>query len=545
MRALLHRLRTHVLSRWYVYLALLFILVVAFVLRFALFDHPLVANAGEGLRDLFVAQHALTYGEWPISGYQNSLSTMDNSPLYYYVVILLAAFNPTLLSTGIAFILLTCLTILGVFFLTRGLFGDGAGLCAAGFLAIAPGFIENAATFVWPPYTVASFVIASFLALFSASRARRPVLLVVSAMCMVGAVAIHQSALPMLLLYGVLALYVFREQSYSAKQILMVPLVAGATFVALFLPSFLALGEQTFVWGRRLHTFFSVSTAEALHRTAQQIPYAFGILRSFVDTNKLADTKDIIFAIALLVVGAWFFLSHHVSKKHKVLPVILFAGFILQVVITIALDAEGVPRHFEPAFWMVASILGVLIAKPISARAPAGVVVCALTMGVMVISGAVTDTRTVHAYGNIPAFDRPNERLVEDASSAISHTVQKLLMSEDIPDYGHFNVYALGNTHVEISSYIFWIPLEKKLGVILEQGPDTIMRAKHLYRSEDYLFLICMKRTSQYSVERCKEDFAVDRPNHELLETVFESEQLSVFLTKNRLYSAEEWKKPR
>jgi len=511
-------------------LCVLAILLVAFVLRFAAFDHPLATNGAEGLRDLFVAKHALLYGEWPIGGHANGLSTIENSPLYYYLVILLALPGMSFLSVSFMYVLFQCLFILLVFLFARSVFGRGVGLVAALLLAISPHYVVNVTGFfIWPPYFAAPFVILSLFALWVGYRDRKKTMVMVSPLLMLMALAIHQSTIAIIPLYACIGLYVTHKICFSFKHY-GISLIASLVFATvLFIPPILASDLSTFAWGTRITEDSPITFGEGLHQTIVGIPYMFGM---YGDPIKL----HVEFALALLLVLVfWFFFHSNEIKERKKYLVLLLIFIAAEIAVALVFDPEGIPRHFEPVLWMAPVVLGVLIATPIRRSLFVSIIGIA-TLSLFVFS-SLTDDRLMRTYPNIGLFDRPRYELMEHAVDAMVDEINSLQVQNGYTDYTFFYIYVMLASKNDLSSspLLFWLPLEERLGVRLDESPNSYFRKVPVTHRDDYLFYACFENRIGYSIEACLEQNEVLHPEHTTQKVVFEfsgNNNVAVYLAK-------------
>lgn len=516
------------MSKTHTLLLLFFILAVALVLRFAAFDHPLAQNAGEGLRDLFVAQHALMYGEWPLGGHHNGLSTVENSPLYYYIVIFFTLLGSTFLGIGTLYLLFQCAFIALVFFFTRKLFNTNAALIAAALLAVSPHYVVSVAgDFLWPPYFAAPFVVASLFALWHGYTYKKKIFTVASPILMLLALAIHQSTIAFIPLYAFATLYVAYKNTFSIKEYV----VAGVSFLivllVLFIPPLSVANFSETLWGVRIDSEQNITSLEGIYQTIVSVPYAFGVQ---------ANTSDVYAELAtmlLIILGLWFFSSRLVDRRQKQLTLFLVALLLSVVIVAIVFDPTGIPRHFEPMLWSVPVVLGVIMSAPFG-RSLFMSLLSTVALGLLLFA-SLSDSRLTEVYQNIGAFDRPHYQYVQDASTALEHEVRLLKSDYEFEDYTFFNIETYGGTHFRVSDYMFWLELEKRLGVQLEKSPNSVVGGFQSQHSDHYMFFVCLKHQRDYTRERCRNDFITRTPTHTIEKNVFESEEVTIFLAKENI----------
>ncbi|XKT74836.1 MAG: ArnT family glycosyltransferase [Patescibacteria group bacterium UBA2163] len=508
-------------NRYLIGIILIGVIIAAFVLRFAAFDHPLSMHAAEGFRDLFVAKHALIYNEWPLSGHHNGLSTVDNSPLYYYLIIGFALFTQSFFGVSVLFIIFQTVFVALVFLITRALFNSIAGLVAAFFLAFSPHYIITVTSdSIWPPYFAATFVVVSLWLLWRGDKQTHRALIIASPIAMLMAVAIHQATLALAMPYAALGLYV----AYRNRFLLKHYLIAGGMFLlcagVLFLPSLLT-HQGALQWGTRISDHTVIPVFDAFHLAFSQILYTFGL-------SGITSTAAAAVIISFITLSTWFIYSSKVLRKEKVFYGLGILFLVTQICIIVFFDPEGFLRHMEPALWILTVLLGVIITAPFIKQnhlmMGVSLIVCLVTLHAM-----VTDERMFRVYPNIGTFEYPHYQLMDRAVDALVEDIRYIKEEHQYTDYTFFNIHALSKTGSVVSPLVFWFPLEERLDARLEKSPNTVTGnfwAKHV---DDYLFYACFKQKNNYSDEQCLSDFSKQHTHHNIEKQVFYDDVLSIY----------------
>ena len=509
---------------------LLVILLGSFLLRFAVVDYPLGAQGGDGIRDYVVAQHALAYNEWPINGPPiGFIDGVRNSPAYYYLIIAIVAVNASFGFLAFGFALLQCALVAGTFFLGRALFGPVAGLYAALLVGILPTLIQTSAGFIWQPSVMEPFVVCSFYALVMSLKRSDPRLLVLSIALVLLACAIHLSVLGVLPLYAILCGYVGWRVLCGWTEYLGTALITLSIALVLFLPP---LTHPT-----NDHLTLTRTSAPSVGQALAPIPASvMPVVSTYLSTYGLrlplpnsGRLGEILF-IALTMGIAWYLAAATISKREK-LYVLMLLAFILQQIIVVALiDPQGVVRNLDPVIWALPIAIAALIDAAFRQRSY--FIAASALVAVLLLYNLASDPRVVHAAESIGNLSRPNEVTIDAAASAIASTARGLRAAHGYPDYRFFGIDALRSGNYNVESAVLWEPLEKIFSMPLVTVSDYNGGGLSDLNSNTYVFLGCFNNGDIYPRSECLQTFAAQNPTYTVEKTVYDSPQVTVYLTR-------------
>jgi hypothetical protein len=504
--------------------AVLFLSIIglSLLLRFAATDHTLGFHSADGYMDYMVADHALRFGDWPVQGPYNSfLPDVGNSPFYYYLLILFASIHNSPQFVGLCFLLLQCLCGAGIFFITRILFGRGAAYIALAIEALSFSSIVQSAGFIWQPYVMEPFVIGSFLFYFAGKKAGSLIFLWIGQFLFILSIALHMSVLALLPVYVFLLYREVRDVGGGWK---VFGFSISGIFVlsVLFLPSIIDLFNPSFLphVGSLKHTGLSGGILGAVIHVGELLAknISAGITRSIWSLIMFGTA----FAFVYVRKG-----TLPEIKRNLLLLGILAAVQVVFCAIVRVYTSGYVERYLAPIEWMLIIATAVLFyeifftSKMLSRFG--------ITFIGIVLFIIATSPFMYPILRNIPRFDHPREKAMEEASAAVVEEAKKIRIDHSYDSYSFFGFLGLySGGHV--NSYLFWQSVEKALNIktALDQAGYSVMLKR------PYVFIFCAKRDieTQYSDEKCLKAARTDTPEFTILKNVYQSEPISVYLAE-------------
>ncbi|MBI4067226.1 phospholipid carrier-dependent glycosyltransferase [Candidatus Gottesmanbacteria bacterium] len=145
------------------------ILLICLLLRVSQIDYPFAFKWGDGERDTLVANHIVSYQEYPLIGPHGLLSEkgLHNSPFYYYFLAFFLYFYNSPITLALLNISLQLLTLVILYLLGKNLFGEKVALLSTLLFGLNPHLISQS-EYIWQPYVSQPFGLTSFYLLFLA-----------------------------------------------------------------------------------------------------------------------------------------------------------------------------------------------------------------------------------------------------------------------------------------------------------------------------------------------------------------------------------------
>ncbi len=227
------RIQRFLRQHWSI-LILIAIVVLALWARFPLIGYPLTDTAqGEPSRDYLVANHILSFHEWPLTGPWNGFfSGFLNSPSYYYLIAFFLLFRNSIVFLVLVNILLQVITGILLYILGYKLFSESTGLSAALLFLFSNENIFFHSQYFWQPYVMQVVLILAFLLICMSFQNKRIGWLLAGISAFIFATSLHMSALGILPVFGVAAAASFKRMDPSQRKY---PFVISTAVGSLFL----------------------------------------------------------------------------------------------------------------------------------------------------------------------------------------------------------------------------------------------------------------------------------------------------------------------
>lgn len=507
-------------------LAIVLILIAGFWLRIAAYDNPLGYNGGDGYDDFLVASHIVHYHELPIFGPGNDFfPDFRNSATYYYVLAAFIAIWNTPAFLYIVFALLQMVVILGIYAIAEQLFDPLSGIIAAASTAFAPSLIFAEAAFVWQPYVMEPFCVASIYLFVRGMQRRSQKLLLWSLTLMLTALAIHLSILAILPIYGIALQYCLYK--ISGIRSVLIANALGFSLLVIFFALPLIHPASLGAWHTpHLDATFALNPITFLGQ-------AGNALRNLLSVHGISASipTEVIILIAF---AASYLISSGIPKTKK----LIFAALLLIILIYVSalslLSATNEIWEMVPIFWAVAIVVGVLISFAYNNSRqlwPVWVFVA-----IVVISMIVEDPIMQPIFSNALVLQRPNQQIMDEAMEKLQHDIEKVKSQNKYHDLRFFDIVVQRTENLPVRPAIIWEPLEKDL--------DTqFVRVNNAYggyalsplNSGTYIYLVCMGiRVADYPSKDCTNYFTATHSKYTIETIVYANPDLTIFRTTRR-----------
>lgn len=477
------------------------ILLISFLVRIPRFDYPIsgIFIWGDGTRDYLVANHILTYHQFPLTGPYNYFfdNGIVNSPLYFYLLaILLIPFN-NILSLSLINISLQILTLLLIYFIGKRIFSRNVAILGTTIYSLNPEIIKFA-DFIWQPSLMQPVIL---LALYFLIRPQTNLLFLQIGLVLFSlALTIHNTALSWLPIFIVLTFLILKKLKksliYSFATLSIIPL-------------------SLIIFHSPLFFFYKVNTDFKISLDFLNI----NLLSYFPNLNANLEVFFKIFYLNWAVGLILLILILAIYPKPKFLPVslfilpIIFSSFlskvrfhylILSAPFFVLLLVSTIDHFFKRLRWLKISMIVVVF---------------------LVFNGNSLF---------LNSFKKPlqNYNLTLNVVDKISKDLQDIKDQNNFKNYDFFQVNSLVDNNgiftYPVLDTIFLSPLEKRLNTKLAQLSDTSPYNHVQKNSKDYLVVSCFR----IKLELCQKEFQEKNFRYSLVKIIYEGSKFSVFLAK-------------
>ena len=518
--------------------ALFIVLILAsFAIKMASFDYPLLAHSGESSRDYLVANHIVTYGEFPLTGPGGKLPT---SPAYYYLLSSFLMISNDIMSLEMASTILWLLIILSIYLLGRFAFGPPQGLIAASLFSLTS--LSGGRTdlwhgsYIWATFMMQPFAHLSYLLLFLSYIKKNYPLLIISLFLIIFAGALYNSALGVLPVFMVLAFLVLKVMKKNALHYGGALLAIMGSFLLFYLPVFVHLMKNgqmgsfssrfTGVDNRLSYNIGDFSLVEGLFDSMlKQSGELMRNISHLVSAENIFHVNNALLVTALLFLGAGLYFFVFKKERRKKIYLIVIALTLVHQVILVYIIGDSQTRYFLPVtgllFIGVAEIMYSMFSKNTFFRLGGVFLFFLFVLG-------FTNSPALYSIKHNQAMRLHNLAVINSASDAVINEILSIQQREGFTDLNFFQI--ADQSHPSI----FWVPLEKKLNkkftkFSLGREPDI-----ETINNDNYIFLACYEHTDpEQEREKCVEQFLKSKSGYYTIERkIYSRDYLSIYTAK-------------
>ncbi|HEY4694791.1 MAG TPA: hypothetical protein VIH52_02395 [Candidatus Nanoarchaeia archaeon] len=517
------------------YLIFVVLLVLAFLVRWQRFDYPLAIDGGEGSRDYLVANHILVYQEFPLIGPWNAASdgSLQNSPVYFYLLSLFLVIKDSVILLGIVNILLQLLSITLIFLIALYAFGFGTALLAALIFSFGPEALRQS-NYVWQPYVMQPLALLSLLLLLIFYTKKNYTYLVAGILTLTFANALHNSAFSLVPLYLIIAFFALKQQGKGTKYYLFTLGAFVSSLLVFYLPVIYSGLSQAGNGGLETTQDFLIGS------TTEFIPHLTNVWTNLIhffslDVNNYTPGLNKYVTAVILICLAFYFCvlkNLKLEKKYTLVTVLFLAQTIL---LSTVLRSTQVIFYLTPIYGLFAILIGELVYRIFSQKKYLWIPGIVLIF--LLLRAVTLNFQTLSPIFNpkTPLLDisqRDNSQAIKASVNKVKTSVNKIQKDRGYQKLDFFQIQSYRTGSYPVSSAVLWAPLEKELGskfVKVSNNTDSLEQTN----SNDYAFLACFGVENQiYGSQDCLNRFSLQNPGYSVSEKIYSNPQLSIYLTK-------------
>jgi|GEM_PF-4049755 len=482
----------------------------AFLYRLVWLDYPLINT--EPQRDYLIAQHILTYKDFPSSGpcclFNGSYAPYRHPAIYYYLLSGILSINQNFMFLTFINLLLQLIPIIAIFILSSYLFSYKTGLLAIIFFSFNQEIFKNA-LFVWQPHLKQPFLYGSFLALFLFYRTNKYFLLLVSTILFFTACAIHLSSMTIAPFWFLALVFILYSQKRSVKTYLATFLLICISLFALFKGTSLEVFKNPLLL---MHTSI--------------IDYGHSLITNVgVYINSIyGNGKDISIIGTFLLVLNFIFLILYLRQKKlgpRKLYIISLISIIVGFIVGISLFKATIWHYYlEPLF----GITIILLAETIRSQTHRLFKMLAILFVILFIGQFF-----MYYPPQIKFFS--NARNIDKAAIVLAKEIRDVQLQKGYakPNFFRIQVYTQGVETPTVEDLAFWLPLEQKLQQKFIAVDDTTKSFKRLNFS-DYIYVVCQSFGKKIQISKeCLEPFNKEFSGYKIGRIIYDKQPFTIY----------------
>lgn len=492
------------------------LLILSLLIRIPRLDFPISHGFawGDGTRDFLVANHIVKYGEFPLVGPHNLFADSgikNSSPIYFYLLAIPLLLYNNILTLGVVNILLQIVLIGLIFVIVKNIFDQKTALISI-LLYSFNWEVLHQADFIWQPNLMLPIMALSSYFLVSAYIKKDYLSLVLSVFLLVLASVVHHSGFPWLPVFLMLIVILTKKMKDSFKAKIGVFIVFIFSVLILYLP------VLSFSFNNL--KFYTVTSKLSIADLGQY----FSNFLVNIEQILLAIFPNYAFDISLsflsLLVLVYFFRVKDNKKR------LMFLMLILAVLpIFFASFFNKIRLHY-----LILSLPALIIfLSRLIAIQKNRVLMYVLTLVFFIL--LTSNLKFLN-------FSKPfsNQKSITYISETIKEELTVIQKKEGYKDFSFFQIssYALDQTIFDypVLDSVLIVPLEDALNQKLSTVSNESFFNHIQVGRKDYMLLVCHHFSSKFNEYDCINSFLTHNPRHAILENLYTSISISVYLAK-------------
>jgi hypothetical protein len=505
-------------------LHLLLIIVISLISFFIMLNHyqPPV-DWDDPVRAYIVADHIVTFKEFPMSGHLSVVADIKNSAAYFYVLAFFLLIKNNYFFLGLINILLHLVTGIIIYYLGKELFGKNQGIIAFTLFSINP-LIFFQTTHIWQPWVMQPVINLSFLMLVLAYKNKHYLLFFSGFALFIFAVALHYSAFPLTIVFLVVSLLILKK--FRAGKLHYITWISTAliTLFILYMPVFL--------YYLSLRSAISDNISKIKFFMPLEIPSAVVKNLFYFINNSFFHASQSIYlqvAVPLIIITTLFLYFRKLNIKTIFYSYIILCFIGALLLITSIIDFKTYTPNYHYYFTPVYGIFLILISTAIIELSKKSI----LLNKYFIILGCIYLGIFSHNYFNnyyIPG-KLYNEPRLNPAARAIENDVREIKSREGLNTFNFFTIESFVLSHGWHYSAFLWMHLENNLKtklVMINERDVRDFKPMHSHNPK-YIYLLCpINLPGNTSHTECINEFLSDKANYNYSKTIYSSDNYSI-----------------
>lgn len=440
-------------------------------LRFYTFPDIIDMKQTDVHRDYLIANHIVSFHEYPLTGPQNSFSTFRNSPIYYYILAaFLLIYNHFLFLQVVNIVFQVCSIVL-LYILYRKFASQYVSLAGVLLYTTSYAFLSHS-FYMWQPYLMEPVLIGAYIYFADFVQKRKIKYLYISGMLFSLALALHMSVIPVFISLIFIAIYLLRHNTNTILRFLVYTTIL---MIVLFLPTFLIFVSNKLYLSMNSSYFLDNRFSLFIigDKLISNIVYFF--------RNSFFEFNNILLTLTLAsFTGYWFR-----KDKQRIVISMMYAIFVFHFVVLSIYSKASFSHYYIPVlpiyFFLLAYTWDVIVAKLMYSR--------------YLYSAVVTLLIYIFSINGISLIPRTADITYHEFNKGVEVISNKIsqLEKKDHTVKQKYQVIIIWRDEFYFPWYeapFFIHQLEKQSGSPLVRVSNTDNNIQIL-NSNDYIFVLC------------------------------------------------------
>ena len=513
-------------------------------------------------RDYLIANHIITYHEFPLLGPPIGGINGTTAFYYYFLALFLAIYN-NLLSLHFINICFQVFLILLVFLIAKSLFSQGTAILASIFFGFSNVSLSQSA-FMYLPYLSQIFIYISYLFLILFYLKRKIYWLIICVSSAVVAGALYGISFPIVLIVLILAVLALKKHNFYRKYYLIFIFTVAMTLLIVYLPTLIFIytnrGQDyylmffnkslslqpdlfkniygdfitntVYLTGSFFYFFDDLYVAQVVNNWYKPITSMETIFGNFwpitPDSSALIRfPQSLLGAILFLIVAVSGIIYFFKVNRLKIIyvSIILIALSVFLIFISIIQLPYHALWHFNP----VVGLLVILVAEFINTVFSRNNFLIAVKVALvfLIIQIFAHDLNRFNMF-NRPFFGIGADEAVVKTVDALKDEIVALRSGNHFGDFNFFQIKKHARGAFFIGPPYFLTKLEQDLNIQLvkisngDQGYEALNK-------DDFIFLLC-----DSGDQSCPGDFNRQFVSHSFVKDVYVDSRYHIYLTQKQ-----------
>lgn len=485
---------------------LVIILSLSIILRLYNLDFPLsyIFAWGDGTRDYFVANHIVTFGEYPLLGPFNLLyeTGIYNTPVYYYLLAFFLKFYNSVFTLGVVNIFFQIGTVLLIYFIAKKMFDEKVALLSILLFSFNPEILAQS-DYIWQPHLSQFF---AYLALFLSVlfyKNNRYIFLIYGGLILALSFALHNSSFPWIPVFFIISSILLKNRNLNILYYLGVLAAFVSFLLVLYAPTIL-FSLQADNLATSPFSLFIQNIDQYFNNFATNLK---GVLKAFNLYN--------FWSVIILILGVVTLLRDR-DRDNKLKIILLLVLFFLPLFFASFFNKFRL--HYLTLSLGVFTILIATIATSFTKNKLITILFIILLVKIVTFDFKFLSVKEI-SFKNLKFVDEISSQIMEEVKDS-PFQIKSYAMDEEIVEY-------------PVLDTVFLIPLEKKLNkklaIISDKSPYNHIQTG----GKEYFIVVCHEFSPFARFSECLETFKRSYPNYRILKNLYSSSNIAIYLSKH------------